>query len=168
MIDVSWKRMLLLLLLLVVEVKVMVELLLLLQLWMRLNRRRRLLNDHRRFADRFLLLLLVGFDFNRWRVGIGRNDRCSAGSSHFCCSSWNRRDHRMMQRWRKMWWWRIDGLQRTSTGIDHFKGLLPCRRSAHVEHLSLAGMHVGWWWRMIRRWMLEMGWCLMMYQHATR
>lgn len=150
-------------------VEVMVKLLLLLlQLQMRLHRRRRLLNDHRRFADRLLLLLLVGFDFNRWCVGIGRNDRCSTSSSHFRYSRRNRRDHRMMRRWRKMWWWRIDGLQRTSTGIDHFVGLLPCRRSTHVEHLSLAGMNVCRWWRMIRRWMLQMGRCLMMYQHATR
>lgn len=172
MIDVSWKRMLLLLLVLVVKVVVQLLLLLLLQLlWMRLHRRRRLLNYDRRFADRLLFLLLVGFYFNRWRIGVGRDDRCSAGGGHFRYR--NRRNHRMMRRRRKMWWWRIDGLQRTtSPGIDgHFVWwglLLPCRRSAHVEHLSLSGMHVGWWWRMIRRWMLQMRRRLMMYQHATR
>lgn len=125
MIDVSWKRMLLLLMLLVV-VEMMVELLLLQLLWMRLHRGRRLLNQHRRFADRFLLLL-VGFDFDRWRVSIGRNDRRSTGGSHFRCSRRDRRYHRMMRRRRKMRWWRIDGLHpRTRTGIDEFVGLLPC------------------------------------------
>lgn len=85
MIDVSWKRMLLL-----VVVEMMVELL----LWMRLlHRWRRLLNDHRRrlFADRlFLLLLVAGLDFDRRRIGVGRNDRRSASSGHFRRSGrWN-------------------------------------------------------------------------------
>lgn len=111
----------LLLLLMVVVLEMMVELLRmrLVHWW------RRLLNDDRRrllFADRLFLLLLVGFDFDRWRVGVGRNDRCSASSCHFRRSwnRWNRRDHHRMVRGRwKMRWWRIDGLQRTaSTGID--------------------------------------------------
>lgn len=89
MIDVSWKRMLLLLVLMLVVDEVMVELLLL-QLWMRLHRRRRLLNDHRWFTDRLLFLLLVGFNFNRWGIGIGRNNRRPACSSHFRCRRWNR------------------------------------------------------------------------------
>lgn len=91
---------------------------LLLHLWMRLllndHRGWRLLKDHLllllRFADRFLLLLLVRFDLDRWGICQGRNDRSSAGSGHFRCG-WNYWNHRVMRRrWRKMWWWIDDGL----------------------------------------------------------
>lgn len=149
-----------------VMVHLLLMLMLLLQLWMRLlHRRRRLLNHHRRRFYGLLLLLIVGWQFDRWRIGIGRNDRCSASSSHLSSRCLN---HRMMRRWRKMW--RIDGLHRTSTGIYHLMGLrLAGRRSDHIVHLPLAGVYVGWWWRMIRRRMLHMGRCLMMMKHhATR
>lgn len=86
----------------------MVELLmLLLQLRMRLNRRRRLLNEHRCFVDRFLLFLLIGFDFNRWSIGIGRNNWCAADRSHFCHGNCRA----MMRWWRKMGWSIDDGFQ---------------------------------------------------------
>lgn len=96
------------------------------------NRGWRLLKDHLlwlwwwRFADWFLLLLLVRFDFYRWRIGVGRDYRSSAGCSHFSCcwNYWNH--HRMMwRRWRKMWWWIDNGLQRaTGTSVDKLLMLL--------------------------------------------
>lgn len=64
-----------------------------------LNRRWWLLKKHLlwRFADRlFLLLLLVGFDFYRRRIGVGRNYRRSACRGHFRCG-WNNWYHSMVK-----------------------------------------------------------------------
>lgn len=80
----------------------------------------------RRFANLLnLLLLLVRFDFDRWGIRVGRYDRSSAGSGHFCCGRNSRHHLCMMWRRRKMWWRLDDGLQRTAwTGVDELMGLL--------------------------------------------